>query len=194
MFRAVGCVHLPTYPFSRGEYWVPEDERSAHPPAGAATVAHLHPLLHQNTSDFTRQRFTSSFTGEEFFLADHRVNDRRILPGVAYLEMARAAVELALGDSGGASSGTIRLEDVAWLRPFSPDEVRAGDASRLHIALSLEPHAASSDETRLRYECYRDPEGEEESLLAQGHVVVRPATGRACRGPRIPAPPLYARV
>ena len=99
MFRTFRRVHLPTYPFSRGEYWVPDDERSAHPPAGAATVAHLHPLVQQNTSNLTRQRYTSSFTGDEFFLADHRVNDRRILPGVAYLEMARAAVEHALGDS-----------------------------------------------------------------------------------------------
>jgi polyketide synthase PksN len=176
MFHAGGRVHLPTYPFSRAEYWVGEDEASNRPSAGPTTVAHLHPLLHQNTSDLTRQRFTSSFTGEEFFLADHRVNGRRILPGVAYLEMARAAVEHALGDSCGASSGGIRLEDVTWLRPFSPDDTPAGDVARLHIALFPEQHGASSGEPRMRYESYRDPEGEEESLLAQGHAVVRPVT------------------
>lgn len=27
----------------------------------------LHPLLHYNTSDFAAQRFSSSFTGQEFF-------------------------------------------------------------------------------------------------------------------------------
>ena len=194
MFRTFRRVQLPTYPFSRGEYWVPDDETNAHPPAGAATVAHLHPLVQQNTSNLTRQRYTSSFTGDEFFLADHRVNDRRILPGVAYLEMARAAVEHALGDSDGASSRTIRLEDVAWLRPYSPDEAPAADSPRLHIALFLAPHATASGETRLRYECYRDPEGMEESLLAQGHAVVRPRHGRTCHGPRIPALPLYARI
>ena len=194
MFRAGGRVHLPTYPFSRGEYWVPDDESSAHPPAGAVTVAPLHPLLQQNTSDLTRQRYTSSFTGDEFFLADHRVNDRRILPGVAYLEMARAAVEHALGDSDGASSRTIRLEDVAWLRPFSPDEAPAGDSPRLHIALFLAPHATSSGETRLRYECYRDPEGDGRELARPGPCGRATQYGRTCHGPRIPAPPLYARV
>src|SRR5947207_11857724 len=66
--------------------------------AGAASL--IHPLLHRNTSDLAEQRYSSTFTGEEFFLADHQVKadghvDRRMLPGVAYLEMARAAIEHA---------------------------------------------------------------------------------------------------
>ena len=60
----------------------------------------LHPLLHSNTSDLSEQRYSSNFTGEEFFLADHRVRMEsgtleKVLPGVACLEMARAAIELA---------------------------------------------------------------------------------------------------
>ena len=62
-------------------------------PGGKAVI---HPLLHRNTSDFSVRRFSSSFTGEEYFLRDHVVGGRRILPGVAYLEMARAAIERAL--------------------------------------------------------------------------------------------------
>ena len=50
-------------------------------------------LLQQNTSDLSEQRYSSTFTGEEFFLTDHVVNGQKVLPGVAYLEMARAAVE-----------------------------------------------------------------------------------------------------
>ena len=63
-----------------------------------AVSAVLHPLLHSNTSDLREQRYSARFTGEEFFLRDHRVvlsggAGERVLPGVAYLEMARAAVE-----------------------------------------------------------------------------------------------------
>src|SRR6185436_20178612 len=56
----------------------------------------LHPLLHSNTSDLGRQSYASVFTGNEFFLKDHRVQGRLLLPGVAYLEMARAAIAQAL--------------------------------------------------------------------------------------------------
>src|SRR5262249_50345709 len=176
MFRHGGRVHLPTYPFSRETYWVPENEASAQPPAGPVVVAALHPLLHQNTSNFTQQRFTSSFTGEEFFLADHRVNGRRVRPGVAYLEMARAAVEHVLGESYNAASHAIRFEDIAWLRPFSPDDTPAGGVARLHIACFPEPHAVSSGESHIRCDIYCDPEGGAESLLVQCHAVVRPVT------------------
>ena len=41
----------------------------------------IHPLLQQNTSTLTTQRFSSTFTGEEFFLKDQVVQGRRILPG-----------------------------------------------------------------------------------------------------------------
>src|SRR5499425_413838 len=56
-----------------------------------SAAAVIHPLLHHNTSDLSEQRYSSTFTGEEFFLADHRVRTdgaaiQKFLPGVAYLE------------------------------------------------------------------------------------------------------------
>ncbi|MFX9127653.1 hypothetical protein ABTN71_19915, partial [Acinetobacter baumannii] len=83
---------LPTYPFARERYWVPAVAASA----TAGATARLHPLLHRNTSDLAGQRFSSRFSGEEFFLKDHVVGGQRVLPGVAYLELARAAVEQSL--------------------------------------------------------------------------------------------------
>lgn len=53
----------------------------------SVTAASLHPLLHRNTSDFSEQRFSSTFTGQEFFLKDHVVNGRKVLSGAACLEM-----------------------------------------------------------------------------------------------------------
>ena len=62
------------------------------------TGVSIHPLVQQNTSDFSEQRFSSIFTGEEFFLADHVVKGEPVLPGAAYLEMARTAVERSSWD------------------------------------------------------------------------------------------------
>ncbi len=78
-------ISAPTYPFARERYWIPAPETKT------SSVNHtLHPLVHRNTSDFTEQRFSSVFTGTEFFLADHVVQGQKILPYcVAYLEMAR---------------------------------------------------------------------------------------------------------
>jgi hypothetical protein len=71
--------------------------------------------LHENTSDLTEQRFSTTFTGEEFFLAGHVVKGQKLLPGVAYLEMARAAVEKA-AERGKEGHTGIQLKNVVWLR------------------------------------------------------------------------------
>src|SRR5216110_3156698 len=93
-------ISLPTYPFARERYWLPIGLAPFASPT-ATTVSHrdrpngyLHPLVQHNISDFFEQRFSSTFYGEEFFLADHVVKGQRTMPGVAYLEMARAAIAL----------------------------------------------------------------------------------------------------
>ncbi|MFF7995902.1 polyketide synthase dehydratase domain-containing protein, partial [Kitasatospora xanthocidica] len=73
-------------------------------------------------------------TGEEFFLADHIVGGRSILPGVVSLEMVRAAVCLAL-DEG---DRPVRLRDVTWLRPVTSD----GAPVTLRITLTAAPSGA----------------------------------------------------
>ncbi|MCC5466707.1 SDR family NAD(P)-dependent oxidoreductase [Pelosinus baikalensis] len=113
-------ISLPTYPFARERYWVSESETnslSCITTASATTVCD-HPLLHKNTSDFSEQRFSSTFTGREFFLNDHVVKGRRVLPGVAYLEMARAAVEQAVGVLADGQIG-MRLKNVVWTTPIA---------------------------------------------------------------------------
>jgi len=49
-------------------------------------------ILSSNTNDYPIGVFTSEYTGEEAFLADHIIQEQKILPGMAYLEIARAAV------------------------------------------------------------------------------------------------------
>ncbi len=126
-----GCrpqrVELPLYPFAKERYWLQDDAstialRAAHP--GAA----IHPLLHANASTLRQQRYRSTFDGSESFLRDHRVRfgDGRIehvLPGVAYLEMAAAAIADAFADAlpGPAARERLVLSNVVWWRPVIVD-------------------------------------------------------------------------
>lgn len=111
-------INLPVYPFARERYWIDVANKAA----GSVPLTNLHPLLHRNTSDVSGVRFTSTFTGEESFLEDHRVRvegpyAERVLPGVAYLEMARAAMDRALQHRDRAAS-MLELSRTVWLRPL----------------------------------------------------------------------------
>lgn len=123
-------LSLPTYPFAPTPYWVEAPEATAS--VGARYVReHLHPLLHVNRSDFWQQRYVSTFTGDEHEFTDHRVQGKRLLPGVAYLEMVHAATSRSMGlqGIGEGRHGPSRHEDtvpmvlrhVVWLRPIVVD-------------------------------------------------------------------------
>ncbi|WP_310027355.1 SDR family NAD(P)-dependent oxidoreductase [Achromobacter deleyi] len=154
-------VSLPTYPFAKERYWVPESgsgtqaAQAAGSLAGSAREAVLHPLVHRNTSDLSEQRYSTWLTGEEFVLRDHIVLGQRVVPGVAQLEWARAAVSLALG-----GAATIRLEQVSWVRRLAVAEPLA-----VHIGLEVE------DDGRIGYEIYSG-EGEAVQVYSQGWAVV----------------------
>ncbi len=109
---------LPVYQFHGEKHRLPE----AVPAYQEAERKHqkLHPLLHENTSDLKEQRFSSTFTGDEFFLADHIVQGKKVLPGAAYLEMARAAFERASGIP--ESHAGIVLRNVVWARPITVED------------------------------------------------------------------------
>ncbi len=112
-------IELPLYPFAKERYWL-EDDMSIPASAAAGAAPVIHPLLHINASTLMQQRYRTTFDGGEFFLRDHRVrlaNGRieHVLPGVAYLEMARAAIADALPER--AVSQRLVLNNVAWWRP-----------------------------------------------------------------------------
>lgn len=105
-------VRLPTYPFDRERYWVAEPQESRES---------LHPLLNQHTSTSTESRFFTTFGGNEFFLRDHG----RSLPGVTYLEMARAAGEIR------TEQGILGLKNIVWNKPITVN----GQDQEVHIVL-----------------------------------------------------------
>jgi amino acid adenylation domain-containing protein len=110
-------ISIPTYPFAKERHWIPDagpkvkvkEERRDLSRAGGEF---LHPLVHRSVSTLEEHKFTSQFCGEEFYFADHVVQAQKMLPGVAYMEMARAAGEL----SGTAKVRVIR--NLIWERPL----------------------------------------------------------------------------
>ena len=86
---------IPTMPFITQRYWIDEANDES------TTVQSLHPLIDSNESTLSEQRYLKNFTGKEFYLQDHvvGVDDKQvILPGVAYMEMARAMASLAMSE------------------------------------------------------------------------------------------------
>ena len=158
-------VKLPSYPFAKQRYWIPESIGSRHiKTIVAQQTAVLHPLLQQNTSLLSEQRFTSNFTGNEFFLADHVMVGNKMLPGVAYLEMAVTAVQQSMAIDR-ANSSVIQLKNVVWARPYIFDE----HAKPLHIGLYPQ------SDTQINYSIYSCAEDEEKLVHSQGLIVLHQA-------------------
>lgn len=59
--------------------------------------------------------FTSEFTGNEPYLDDHIINGRKILPGVVYLEMSRAAIDLSFSLN---EDQIVVLSDSLFMQPM----------------------------------------------------------------------------
>jgi len=134
-------LNLPGYPFARDRSWIPEGLADAGSSSSQAS-ARMHPLLHRNISTLGKQCFASTFKGNEFFLADHVVKGTRVLPGVAYLEMARDAATRTLEmDARTGLSARCRISDVVWMRPME-----VGDAPvSVHVDLSMAADVAGRD-------------------------------------------------
>ncbi|SOD63843.1 Acyl transferase domain-containing protein [Streptomyces zhaozhouensis] len=186
-------VPLPGYPFARERYWVPEQRpRRREAPT-------LHPLLHRNTSDVDELRFTTELSGDDWFLASHRVDGRRVLPGVACLEMVAQAVRRVTGTERG--EGGVRFTHVAWAAPVVADAEDPAAPVTLHLSLLPE------ESGELSFELYREDRagggrtahcrGRAEPLPAERHDaagVLDLAALRAAAEGRVPAGELYPRL
>jgi NAD(P)-dependent dehydrogenase (short-subunit alcohol dehydrogenase family) len=121
----------------------------------------LHPLLQRNTSDLSKQKFTSILSGEESFLRDHLVKGKSVLPGVAYLEMARAAVAASTGFLKNESA-VVKLHDVVWLRPIVVDT----------HTITVEISVAQDDRGGLSYEISSLDDQHEPVVHGQGSAAL----------------------
>lgn len=154
-------LSLPAYPFARERYWVSRPAGSSSSSSDPAAGGPLHLLVHQNTSDLSGLRFSSVFTGEEFFFADHRIQGRRVLPAAAYLEMVREAVTRAVPRPERdikSPAQPIVVKNLVWLRPL----IATNERVAVHIRLV----PTSGEE--LSFKIYSRSGSGEEVVHAQG--------------------------
>ncbi len=100
---------LPYYFFEKERYWIPQIALE-----NSSNMTNIfHPLLDENISSFNGYGFNKIFSENAFYLKDHVVAQKMILPGAVYLEMASAAYALMahLRDP-------ITIFDIVWLTPL----------------------------------------------------------------------------
>ncbi|MBL6449564.1 SDR family NAD(P)-dependent oxidoreductase [Fulvivirga sp. 29W222] len=154
-------MSLPVYPFAKERYWIEVSDEANMIANGKATSV-LHPLLHVNTSDFSRQSYSATFNGEEFFLRDHQVFKQKVLPGVAYLEMIREAIGRSMPDP--TESAVLELHNIAWIQPFMVNQRK-----QINAALYLDDSDPEEGEL-IHYEISSDHDGEEATHF-QGQAI-----------------------
>jgi acyl transferase domain-containing protein/NAD(P)-dependent dehydrogenase (short-subunit alcohol dehydrogenase family)/acyl carrier protein len=88
-------VELPTYPFQRERYWLPEGSGETRTSAAAASAqrSSRHPLLGRRLRSALKEiQFESELSADSpVFLKDHTVYSTVVLPATAHIEMALAA-------------------------------------------------------------------------------------------------------
>ncbi|MBZ9609902.1 SDR family NAD(P)-dependent oxidoreductase [Clostridium estertheticum] len=158
-------ISLPTYPFIKERYWIPETDSKyvCDSNTPGLSMHTIHPLLHKNISNLSEQRYSSTFIGKEFFLSDHVVKGQKTFPGVAYLEMVRAAIEQATGMEKD-DWGKVHLKNVVWIKPITVDD------RPVRVDISLFPE----DNGEITYEVYGEPfESDMDAVVhCQGSVIL----------------------
>ncbi|WP_029191117.1 beta-ketoacyl synthase N-terminal-like domain-containing protein, partial [Ornithinibacillus scapharcae] len=154
-------VNLPTYPFTREEYWLPDTEKLLHTTVMAGAI---HPLLHQNTSDISSQRYSSWFSGKEIFTKANEEKGESVLVNAAHIEMARVASSLYMN----GQQSSILLKDVYWNEPVTIND----KSKQINIAL----YEQANDE--IVWEIYSENgEGEEGYIVSsEGKAMIKDTT------------------
>lgn len=97
-------ISLPTYPFAKIRHWIPAEQKKS-----KNKKETLSEVLDRNVSTIYEQAFEKYFSGDEFYIADHR----HVLPGVVYLEMIREAVMQSI-----KKASAIKIKNVLWQKPI----------------------------------------------------------------------------
>ncbi|WP_166706504.1 MULTISPECIES: SDR family NAD(P)-dependent oxidoreductase [Bacillus amyloliquefaciens group] len=163
-------ISLPTYSFARERYWgVDQSVLNGKMWANSSDITH--PLIHKNASNAFQVSFLSTFTGTEFFLKDHNVQESPTLPGVVHLEMGLEAAKRALdvnvfSETDQEMLRRVQLRDILWLRPVM----------MLGEPLTLQTKVKAISQNKAEFSIYSEATDEEELLYSQGVVLVDDVT------------------
>ncbi len=152
-------VHLPTYPFFGDRYWV---EKETELYAEKKSTAFLHPMIDRKLSGTEEAAYEKSFQGTEFFLKDHIVLNEKILPAVAYLEIARAA------GSNFQNRKVLKITNNYWLNALKVKD------STQNIKITLFPD--KTDSNVMEYEIISQEQNEQEILHGKGQLEYIPSS------------------
>lgn len=161
--RLPARISLPPYPFARTRFWIPQSQERLASGSAAGAGDMLHPLLSANTSTLRKVRFSSILHQHDFFMKDHVIGNDLVLPGVAYIEMARAA-----GSFAGERS-VAKIRDIVWAKPISlGDHTHPLPSQEVHISLNPTPDGVDYEVTTAGTEGIR-------ALLSEGLLVFESA-------------------
>ncbi len=109
-------ISLPTYPFEHKTYWIKQqtDKEVSKPEAGVR----MHPLIDRClVKTLDQEIYLTEFSVDRHWvLTEHVIMGMNVIPGITYLEMARAA---AKNSCGGICA---ELSDVVFLAPLVVDK------------------------------------------------------------------------
>jgi polyketide synthase PksJ/polyketide synthase PksN len=98
-------IPMPTYPFAKKHHWIEAQ------PKEKAPVQLLHPLIHRNNCKLNDYKYITTFSKYDFILEDHQIDNKKILPGMVYLEMASTAARLL------TDNDTVMIRDCHFAKP-----------------------------------------------------------------------------
>ncbi len=160
-------IALPGYAFQRKRFWLPEEVKPVEAPAAILT-----PLPEG------KGIYGLKLTGREIFLADHRVGGTPVLPGVAYLELARSAAE----QDGIANP---ELRQVVWMAPLKVERpvtvtcelTRLDDGGARAEIVTRRDAGERVVHAQMRIGAGREPVGRTVDLKALRNAPARPLSG-----------------
>ncbi len=149
-------VSLPTYPFARERYWIPESEMKFIESDFQDDRPNLHPLLHENTSIISEQRYAAIIKGNESYLLKNAIKDQKIIPGFICLEMAYDAIKEAFEIIQEEYETRICIKNIIWNKPCILNK----QPKQIHIRLVPENNG------EVNYEIYgkKEDSGNEETF------------------------------
>ena len=161
-------VALPGVPWQRTPHWLappstapPPRRRDGHPILGVAFTTPAHPGSHVFTATLSAATLP--------YLADHRVDDRPIVPGATWLDLALTAAALV-------HPGPRALRDIVFHEPL----VLPQDGAEIQVALTDPPDGAHF------FKCFGRA-AESWSCHVSGRIDLRPVPADMPRTQHVPA-------
>lgn len=109
IFSTDSCytVSMPTYPFHKSSFWYDNIEKSETSKDLAETFG-----MDESGIAISGQSFQIKFTRDDFFIANHVIEEEYVVPGAVYLELAALAGNIQFRNK------PLCIQDAVWIKKF----------------------------------------------------------------------------